>query len=337
MKPSPVRARAWCRVDLAGGTLDIWPLGLLVDGARTVNLAIDLPVEVTLEPAAEHYTIVQSGDGKKGDLDELLGSPATALPAMIARHLGLPPVRIEIASGSPRGGGLGASSALAVALLAAGDRYLGRPLSTASQLATTARDVEARVMSLPTGVQDHYPALLGGALEIGYRVGGDTVRQLETDLAALGRSLIVAYSGDSHFSAGANWGIVRRRLDGDPEVTARLEGIGSVATRLSGALESGDLARVGSLMSEEWAERRGIAPGVSTPRLESLLEGALKEGAWGGKAAGAGGGGSIAVLGPPDRRSAIAERLAGEGCSILDVSPVAGGLEVSAAEDGGRP
>ena len=37
-------ARSWCRVDLAGGTLDIWPLGLLHPGAVTVNLAVDLPV-----------------------------------------------------------------------------------------------------------------------------------------------------------------------------------------------------------------------------------------------------------------------------------------------------
>ncbi len=53
-----VRARAWCRVDLAGGTLDIWPLGLLHRGARTVNLAVDLPVEVTLRPR-DRYSIFQ--------------------------------------------------------------------------------------------------------------------------------------------------------------------------------------------------------------------------------------------------------------------------------------
>ena len=41
-------ARAWCRVDLAGGTLDIWPLGLLHPGACTVNVAIDLAAPVGL-------------------------------------------------------------------------------------------------------------------------------------------------------------------------------------------------------------------------------------------------------------------------------------------------
>jgi hypothetical protein len=49
--PSSVTARAWCRVDLAGGTLDLWPLGLLHPGARTVNLAIDLAATVRMTPA----------------------------------------------------------------------------------------------------------------------------------------------------------------------------------------------------------------------------------------------------------------------------------------------
>ncbi len=41
-----VSVRGWCRVDLAGGTLDIWPLGVLHPGSRTVNLAIEVPVVV---------------------------------------------------------------------------------------------------------------------------------------------------------------------------------------------------------------------------------------------------------------------------------------------------
>ena len=46
--PDRVVARCGCRIDLAGGTLDIWPLGQLHRGARTVNLAIDVPVTVEL-------------------------------------------------------------------------------------------------------------------------------------------------------------------------------------------------------------------------------------------------------------------------------------------------
>ena len=51
--------KAWCRADLAGGTLDIWPLGLFHPQARTINVALDLSVTVRLEPRAAGYRVLQ--------------------------------------------------------------------------------------------------------------------------------------------------------------------------------------------------------------------------------------------------------------------------------------
>ncbi|HEX5760665.1 MAG TPA: hypothetical protein VF121_15870, partial [Thermoanaerobaculia bacterium] len=284
--------RAWCRVDLAGGTLDIWPLGLLHPGARTVNLAIDLAATVALRPAAGTYRVLQGGESvEAASAAELARSPATALVGVVAAALDLPPFAAELASDSPRGGGLGASSAMAVALITAAEVWLGRPRSAPAAVAALARDLEARLMALPTGAQDHYPALLGGALEIAAAPGGERVRRLDVDLAALARSLLVVYSGVSHFSAGQNWQVVRRRLDGEPEVTGLFSGIAAVAAEMPAALESGDLRRAGELMAREWSYRRHLADGVATPEIESLLSLAASLGAWGGKACGAGGGG----------------------------------------------
>ena len=56
-----VTATAWCRVDLAGGTLDIWPLGLFHREACTVNVAVDLAVTVELRPAVSGYRVLQGG------------------------------------------------------------------------------------------------------------------------------------------------------------------------------------------------------------------------------------------------------------------------------------
>ena len=199
-------------------------------------------------------------------------------------------------SASPRGAGLGASSALAVALAAAAEAAMGRAASEPAALVALARDVEARLMGLPTGVQDHWPALLGGALAVHHRAGGTDVRRLDADLAALAASLVVAYSGVSHFSAGQNWQVVRRRLDGEAEVRELFAGIARVAAAAERALAAGDLPRLGALVAEEWSLRRRLAPGISVPAVEALLAAARGAGAWGGKACGAGGGGSVAVL-----------------------------------------
>jgi D-glycero-alpha-D-manno-heptose-7-phosphate kinase len=322
--------KAWCRVDLAGGTLDIWPLGLFHRQARTVNLAVDLAVTVRLHPAAAGYRVRQGESVvEAGSPEELARHPDAALIGVAAAALELPPFDVVLASESPRGGGLGGSSAMTVAFLTAAEEAFGRPRTSPGERVAVARDLEARLMGLPTGIQDHYPAILGGALEIRPMPGGERVRRLEVDLGALAASLVVVYSGQSHFSAGNNWQVVRRRLEGEPEVTGLFEGIAATAAELAPALEAGDLPRVGELMSREWSYRRRLAEGISTPVLEELLQAAASQGAWGGKACGAGGGGCLAILAPPDRGPAVAAALERAGGKVLWARPTGKPIEIS--------
>ena len=329
-----VSARAWCRVDLAGGTLDIWPLGLLHRGARTVNLAIDLPVTVALSSSRDGRFRVRQEDAlqEAETAAELALTRGAELLGLVAGTLDLPPVEIGVSSGSPRGAGLGASSALTMAAIAAAEAWLGGDPTTVQQRATLARDLEARLMGLPTGRQDHYPAVLGGVVEIVHQPGGERVRRLEVDLKAFGATLLVAHSGSSHFSGATNWQIIRRRLEGDEETVERFERIAEVAAGLPAALEAGALESVGRLMTTEWGQRRGLAEGVSTPRIEEMLAAALAAGAWGGKACGAGGGGCVAVLSPPGRREAVAQALTASGGRLLPAMPAGDPLSVRRQE-----
>jgi len=325
--------KAWCRADLAGGTLDIWPLGLFHPQARTVNVALDLSVTVQLRPASagSRGYGVRQGDGvvEAGSAAELARHPESALIGVAAEALELPPFDVVLASESPRGGGLGASSAMTVAFLTAAEEAFDRPRTSPRERVAVARDLEARLMGLPTGMQDHYPAILGGALEIRPVPGGERVRRLTADLDALAASLVVVYSGQSHFSAGNNWQVVRRRLEAEPEVTGLFEGIAATAAELAPALEAGDLPRVGELMSREWSYRRRLAEGISTPVLEELLRAAASQGAWGGKACGAGGGGCLAILAPPDRRTAVIAALESAGGKVLPARPTGRPIEIS--------
>jgi D-glycero-alpha-D-manno-heptose-7-phosphate kinase len=333
-RPALVRARARCRVDLGGGTLDIWPLSLFFRGAQTVNVALDLAVEVTLSPRERGYAL-RIGDSRieASSAAELARNAEAALPGVVASALELPPVDIAIESASPRGGGLGASSAVTVALIAAADRLAGRPAREPAATARLARDLEARLMELPTGTQDHYPALLGGALTIVFAPGGEKPRRLDVDLDALDRHLLLAYTGQSHFSAATNWQIIRRCLEGDAEVRGLLQGIADVAAKLPAALESADWPLVGNLVAREWQLRRQLAEGVSVPAVERLLDAASAAGAWGGKACGAGGGGCVAILLSPSARADVERAVMAAGGTLVRAKPIATGLEVSESDD----
>jgi D-glycero-alpha-D-manno-heptose-7-phosphate kinase len=331
---SRAAARAWCRVDLAGGTLDIWPLGLLHEGSCTVNVAVDVAVRVEMLRRPEGYRVLAAGEVFEAPRPaDLAHQPSAALAGLVAQHLELPPVEIRLESDSPRGGGLGASSALVVAALAAGEALLGVPASSPDRTSALARDLEAILMGLPTGRQDHYPALLGGALELRHLPGGESVRRLEVDLERFGGSLLVAYTGSSHFSAGTNWQVVRRRLESDRQTMNSFAGIAAAAAAMGEALEGGRFEEVGRLMAEEWSYRRRLALEVSTPQIERLLLDAALAGAWGGKACGAGGGGCVAVLVPPERREPVAAALTEAGASLLAARPTPVPLQVHAPQD----
>lgn len=326
------RAQAHCRVDLAGGTLDIWPIGVLHANAVTVNVTVGVGVAVSVQPRAEGYRVVQ-GDRvvEAATLSDLARDHDTRLVAVVAQALTLPAAEITLASASPRGAGLGASSAIAIALMAAIDHALDRPPGGVHHRAALVRDLEAAMMQRPTGVQDQYPPQLGGALALRYPPGGVSYARLAVDLEALGDSLLVAYSGRSHISGDTNWQVIRRRLDGDAAIRAHMHGIAEAAAAMVEPLEAGDLAAVGHLLDEEWRHRRQLAEGVSTPELEGLLSAAREAGAWGGKACGAGGGGCVAVLAPPDRRGAVADALQNAGGTLIDARPIARGVEVGSA------
>jgi D-glycero-alpha-D-manno-heptose-7-phosphate kinase len=329
-----IETRACCRVDLAGGTLDIWPLGLIVPGAVTVNLAIDVEVTVRLEESGpsghpKRGYRVEQGDEvlEAATAGELRAHPGGGLVGLVAEHLELPPVHLVLRSDSPRGGGLGASSALTVALIAAAEEWLGRP-TDAPRRARLARDLEARLMSLPTGFQDHYPALLGGALEIRHRPGGEQVERLDLDPEGLGATFQLFFTGVSHFSAGSNWKVLRRAFEGEAEVLDLFAGIAEAGRDVAAALRQRDYERVGRAVGREWSHRRRLAAEVTTPAIDAAFEAARDAGAWGGKACGAGGGGSIVVFGPTERAAAIRDALTGLGMRPLAARPSLEGLRV---------
>jgi D-glycero-alpha-D-manno-heptose-7-phosphate kinase len=327
-----IEALAPARIDLAGGTLDLWPLHVLHPGSSTVNLAIDRCAGCRVRRAETGLKISSRDRGFKMRAEsaaELLADPRTALVGSLLDALEIrEPLDIEFWSGVPFGSGLGGSSALTVALMGALEGLSPRDLAGVDRV-DFVRDVETRVLGKPAGVQDYYPPLEGGVHVISFLAGRTTSQRIPANADAWERHLTLFDSGVSHSSGMNNWQILRARLEGDHDVTENLEGVRLAAEAMSEAVRRSDFPRMGEALAREWQARRRLAPVVSTPLIERAITGAVEAGAWGGKACGAGGGGCVVFLSPPDRtgdvRRALSQLPEGE---LVPVRVVEQGLRV---------
>lgn len=326
-----VKASAAARVDLAGGSLDLWPIGQIIPGSSTVNLAVSLAATAECRATDEAGVALASAD---------LGVAYRWTPGQHPGPLGLAERLCEafgvvsgwsiaMRSDVPPGSGLGGSSAMSLALALALRAISGRELGEHA-LVGLCRDLEAAHLKIPTGVQDFWPAVRGGLLCIRYEPGGESVVSLPVPLKSLATRLVVAYTGQSRLSAGTNWALYKRFFDGDVAARKGLEGIAGVARDLEAALVSRDLDLAASLLDEEWRHRRSLAEGISTPVTEALMAAAKRAGALGGKACGAGGGGCLAFLVREGTRLDVEAALEREGVRVLPAHPVERGhfLEV---------
>jgi D-glycero-alpha-D-manno-heptose-7-phosphate kinase len=330
-----VIVRAPVRADLAGGTLDLWPLYLFHPGSRTVNVAISFYAESevaeTGDGAIEVFLTDQQYRQRYESMQELSADPKAALIYRAAEHFHLTGISITTRTDAPRGSGLGGSSALSVTLVRALSELAGTPVEGES-LITLVRDLETRLLGVPAGIQDYYPPVFGGLASLHLLPGSPVRHPIATPVADLAEHMLMHYTGVAHFSGTNNWEMYKRHIDGKKKVQKGLSKIAANSIEMERALEAGDFARAGSVLAKEWASRKELIDGISTPEIDAAIEAATAAGAWGGKVCGAGGGGCIVFLFPPERRASIVRALADVPGRVLDVAPVAHGMTVQLGE-----
>lgn len=318
-----LHTQAPTRIDLAGGTLDLYPLYLFEDGGLTVNLAINILTKVRIEPYREgvelHSLDLQRTLTAPSARDLPLGGPLDLLVRAVRFANPQPGLRIVTQSTAPSGSGLGASSSLLVCLMTALDRINGRRHNRGSLIELASR-LEAQSIRVPTGKQDYYPAIYGGVNAIWFEVERDRVEPLALDdrmWLALEDRLVLSYTGEPHDSALTNWSMMRAYIDGIPSTAVSLRRIKQTALSMREALLRADLDRLGTLIAEEWENRRQLAEGVSTPAIDTLMRVAQEAGAVASKVCGAGGGGCMVSFVRSGAKATVAGALAAHGARVL--------------------
>src|SRR5258706_7854482 len=288
-----IHSSAPTRIDLAGGTLDIWPLYLFHERAQTLNAAISLRAHVEILPRTDGRIRLESIDTnaslEAGSWHELRDTSTLPLLSKLAYFFRAENLTLTTRGDSPAGAGIAGSSALNVAVCGALARWSGSKLD-GETLLTLAQNVEAQVIHVPTGLQDYRPAYYGGIAAIELTPQAVKRVGLNVDPRELQRRIVLCYTGAPRNSGTNNWDITKRHIDGDRHGFECFERICTVTPDLRPALLTADWTQVARQISLEWQARKQLAPGVTTPVIDALIAGAMAAGARAAKVCGAGGG-----------------------------------------------
>ncbi len=329
-----ITAQAPCRADLAGGTLDLWPLYLFHPGAMTLNFAVTIHTTCRITPLKGkqiHFRSVDTGREESfPSLDALQQTKRYRHPIAGCLVKFFAPERgflLETDSESPAGAGISGSSALMIATIAALARFTGRDLSLEA-MRVVAQNVEARIIQVPTGCQDYYPALYGGVNAI--HLDADGIRRAAVPVAPeeIELRFLLAYTGKPRQSGINNWEVFKAHINGDKRVFRNFERIATIAREMHQALLRHDWEDIARLLRDEWKLRRSNAPGITTPLIDKLIAAASKKGGRAAKVCGAGGGGCVIFLVEEGSREAVAQAVAAAGGRILPFGVARQGLQV---------
>jgi D-glycero-alpha-D-manno-heptose-7-phosphate kinase len=329
-----IQAQSPCRVDLAGGTLDIWPLYLFHENAVTVNFAVDRYTSCNIVTREDRKIIVRSADQNLEEVFEDLGALQSArkyklpLLAYIVRFF-QPNTGVELSTNSeaPAGAGISGSSSLLITTASALNKLTGAQYNL-EKIREIAQNVEAQIIKVPTGCQDYYPAMYGGVSAVDLTPAGIQRNALPVDLDDFNSRIVLAYSGKPRNSGINNWEVTKAHIDGDKTVFKNIERIASIAHSLRTALVKPDWDEAARLIREEWAHRRKNAPGITTEFIDTLIAAAKRAGGKAAKVCGAGGGGCVFFLVEPGSKMAVQDAIRKEGAEILDVKVAPKGVQI---------
>ena len=327
-----IKSSAPTRIDLAGGTLDIWPLHLFFDNPPTLNAAINLYATVEIAVRKDKRIFLASRDlGLSDNFPSLNALPDRHPLELIMRTLKFyaPKSGLEITTDcqAPQGSGIGGSSALNIALHGALNGLTGRHYRKAEMI-EIAKNIETQVIKVPAGCQDYFPAMYGGVRKVVPGVRGTETEKFAINLAELTRHFVLCYTGKPRNSGINNWEVTKKAVDGNRAVIRHLISIRDCAVEMERALSRGELKNLAPIFAKEWKARKQLAPNISTPEMDLLIRSAMKKGALAAKVCGAGGGGCVAFIVPPAQKQSVIEELTLKGGKVLPFQFVSRPLRV---------
>jgi len=238
-------------------------------------------------------------------------------------------------SNAPAGSGLGTSASMGVALIGALSAFKNLPLLP-YELAEQASLIERQELGILGGKQDHYASAIGGInfMEfIGEEVKVSKLQLSQDILYELEKNLVLCYTGKSRLSGDIHRKVREAYETKEKGTRQALRNLKSIALEMKNALLREDLKIFGELLNENWKNQKALHHSVTNPQIESIFEIAMANGAIGGKACGAGGGGCLLFYAQPDREHLVRKKLQEANVSVIDFNFEFNGLQTWKAKE----
>lgn len=315
------RAKAPLRLGLGGGGTDVSPYSEQFGGA-ILNATISLYAYASIRPRDDDKIILQSLD--RGEHIELsstkvlpLDGPLTLLKGVYNRIIQDyidQPLAFELTTyvDAPAGSGLGSSSTLVVAILAAFTEWLKLPLGE-YDMAHLAYEIERVDLGMAGGKQDQYAATFGGFNFIEFfaedRVIVNPLRVKKNIINELELSFVLFFSGISRYSSdiiSAQSAVIKEENQTSLDAMHHLK---EQAFAMKESLLKGEIESIGKILDFGWNQKKQTSSKVSNPLIDEIYQAARDAGSTGGKVSGAGGGGFMMLFCPGNTRYPVIEAL----------------------------
>jgi D-glycero-alpha-D-manno-heptose-7-phosphate kinase len=324
-----IATRTPLRVSLVGGGTDL-PAFYEHEPGAVLSTTIDHYVWVTVKRHSELFFEPIRLNYKESEEVNHVHELRNDIARETMKFLEIePPIYISTVGDVPASTGLGGSSAFCVGLLNALHAYKGERVS-AGQLAEEACHIEIDVLGHPIGKQDQYAAAFGGLNVFRFRPGGSvTVEHQHLSngkRSELFESMLFFWTGHQR---DANDVLAEESANVEAEL-ARMRRMRDQVDELQAMLRTGqyDLRELGAVLHEGWMMKRELATNISNDVVDGMYEKALAHGAYGGKLCGAGSGGFLLFVAPPERHAEL--RAAFSDLVELHVSGEAHGSSIAA-------
>jgi len=294
------------RISFGGGGTDL-PAFYREECGAVLSATIDRHIYVNIHPRFDtNYRIAYSKTEivtRVQDMQHELVREALRLTEVDE------PLEITTIGDVPAGTGMGSSSSLTVGLLVALYGYQGRMVSS-ERLASEACRIEIDVLKKPIGRQDQYAAAYGGLNLIRFHDDSNVVVEpvvcRPETLAELEAHLLVLYTNTSRKADT----ILKQQQDATSKHTSTLRQMREIAEAMRNTLSgSSSIREFSDLLAQGWRLKASLGCGITNGHIDEMYTAALGCGAWSGKLLGAGGGGFLLLLAPPECHQAIWERL----------------------------